>query len=202
VRETLPGLDESAALALALATLAGRSREEIAGEVGGNVGEAIARGRKALRRSLFPLPGSGWCERAERLISDRMDGELVPPGDARLEVHLRNCGRCVEHERRLAQATDSLVASFVERHPAPVPGTAPESKPEQAAPAAPLRVVEPPSGRAESPPEERKGAEAWPGPLGRLSFAGLPWYLVFAVAVLLAVAIVAIIALAILGGQL
>jgi anti-sigma factor RsiW len=170
--------------------------------VGGDVGEAIARGRKALRRSLLSLPGSGWCERAERLISDRMDGELVPPGVARLEVHMRNCGRCLEHQRRLAQATDSLVASFMERHPAPVPDTEPETEPEQPTPAAPLRVVEPPPVRAEPPAKEEKLAQPWPGPLRQVSFAGLPWYLVFALAVLLAVAIVTIAVLAILGGQL
>ena len=55
--------------------------------------------------------GSGWCERAERLISDRIDGALAERDAPRLEVHLRNCPRCVEHERRLVQATDALVAS-------------------------------------------------------------------------------------------
>ncbi len=38
--------------------------------------EALATGRKALRRTLEPLPAGGWCERAERLISDRLDGGL------------------------------------------------------------------------------------------------------------------------------
>jgi hypothetical protein len=193
VSETLPGLDEPAARALALAALAGRSREEIAGEVGGDVGEAIARGRKALRRLLFPLPGSGWCERAERLISDRMDDELMPPGDARLEVHMRNCGRCVEHERRLAQATDSLVAGFMKRDPAQVPDTGTHT--EQPAPAAALRVVEP-------PPKDGKPAEPAPTALGRLLLAGVAWNVVLMVVVLLAVAIVAITVLAILTGQL
>ena len=37
----------------------------------------LARARKALRRTLAALPGSGWCERAERLISDRIDGALA-----------------------------------------------------------------------------------------------------------------------------
>src|SRR5215211_443690 len=119
VASTLPGLDAAAATALSLVALVGRSRAaaaEAAGLDPDRLGAALARARKALRRSMFPLPGSGWCERAERLISDRLDGELQPPGPARLEAHLRNCGRCVEHERRLAQATDSLVASFVQSH--------------------------------------------------------------------------------------
>ena len=59
------------------------------------------------------LPGSGWCERAERLISDRIDGALPERDEPRLDVHLRNCPRCVEHERRLVQATDALVAGVV-----------------------------------------------------------------------------------------
>ena len=32
-------------------------------------------------------------------------------------MHLRNCGRCVEHERRLESARDTLVRSFVAQHP-------------------------------------------------------------------------------------
>jgi putative zinc finger protein len=202
VRETLPGLDERATRALALAALAGRSREEIAGEVGDDVGETLARGRKALRRSLFPLPGSGWCERAERLISDRMDDALLPPGPARLEVHLRNCDRCVEHERRLAQATDLLVASFVERHPAVAPEPEPETEPAEPAPAAPLRVVEPPPARAEPPPKEEKRAELALMARARVSLAGVAWSALLVIAVLLTLATVAITVLGILGGQL
>ena len=73
--------------------------------------ESLARARKELRRTLAALPGSGWCERGERLISDRIDGALAAQDEARLDVHLRNCPRCVEHERRLVQATDALVTS-------------------------------------------------------------------------------------------
>ena len=163
--------------------------------MGGDAGEAIARGRKALRRSLLPLPGSGWCERAERLISDRMDDELLPPGDARLKVHMGNCERCVEHERRLAQATDSLVAGFMEQHPAQVPATETETG------SAALRVVKPPA-RAEPPSKDEKPAEPAPTALGRLRLAGVAWNVILVVAVLLAVAIVAITVLAILTGQL
>ena len=46
------------------------------------------------------------------MISDRLDGRLEPPGPGRLAVHLRNCPRCVDHERRLAQAIDALVEDF------------------------------------------------------------------------------------------
>lgn len=120
----LPVLDETERATLALVEIVGRSRHEAATalELGSEeAGAALARARTALRRSMFPLPGSGWCERAERLISDRLDGELEPPGPARLEVHLRNCSRCVEHERRLAQATDRLVRDFLAERRAPTP---------------------------------------------------------------------------------
>ena len=152
VTAELSPLDAPAAEALALVTLAGRSRDEVAvqaGLPGEPLAEALARARKALRRRLHPLPGSGWCERAERLLSDRLDGALEDPGPARLEVHLANCPRCVEHERRLAQAQDALVAGFMESTTAPPPAAEPE--PESAAaderetpdgPAAALRIVE------------------------------------------------------------
>jgi anti-sigma factor RsiW len=76
-----------------------------------DLSEALARARKELRRTVASLGGSGWCERSERLISDRIDGALADGDVRRLDVHLRNCPRCVEHERRLVQATDALVAS-------------------------------------------------------------------------------------------
>ena len=142
VTSSLPGLDPPAAKALGLVALAGSSRTEAAAATGleaDALADALARARKALRRSMFPLPGSGWCERAERLVSDRLDDALEQPGPARLEVHLRNCPRCVEHERRLVQATDAMVAAF-----APAPAPAPEPAP---APAT-LSVVE----RSASPP--------------------------------------------------
>ena len=138
VSRELPDLDGRAAGALAMVALVGLPRKEIgtladpaevAGLSGEALAEALARGRKALRRRLYPLPGSGWCERAERLISDRLDDALEDPGPRRLEVHLANCGRCVEHERRLAQSQESLVAGFVEAH------SAAESEPDSAPPA-------------------------------------------------------------------
>ena len=125
VTATLPALDEAAAQALALVDLVGRTRPQLSAETGiapDELAEALARARKALRRASFPLPGSGWCERAERLLSDELDGELAEPGPRRLTAHLANCDRCVEHERRLWQARDQLVAGFEEaRAPVPAP---------------------------------------------------------------------------------
>ena len=171
VEATLPGLDDAARQALALVDLVGRTRPQVLAETGiaeSDLAEALARARKALRRAAFPLPGSGWCERAERLLSDELDGQLADPGPRRLAAHLANCDRCVEHERRLWQARDQLVAGFEasraaapaaepvqvadEPDPEPVelpdPEPAdldPEPQPEQpaAAPMPELRLVEP-----------------------------------------------------------
>ncbi len=114
VGAALPSLTEPDRTALALVTLAGLPRGQVALRLGrdeAELSDALARARKALRRSVAGLGGSGWCERAERMISDRIDGALAGGDTARLDVHLRNCPRCVEHERRLVQATDALVAS-------------------------------------------------------------------------------------------
>src|SRR4051812_7316987 len=92
VERALPQLDSGAVAALALVQLAGCSRDEAAGRAGlplDEAGAALARARKELRRARVTLPGSGWCERAERMISDRFDDTLDPPGPARLAVHLR-----------------------------------------------------------------------------------------------------------------
>lgn len=135
----LPDLSENAARALSLVEIAGRTRDRAVGEMdlpAEVVGELLYEARKALRRSLFPLSASGWCERAERLLSDRIDGVLVPPGPARLDVHLRNCERCVDHERRLSQAREKLVRDFIGAHPHTA-GAGPAERP-----AATLRVVE------------------------------------------------------------
>ncbi|MGZ8482136.1 MAG: zf-HC2 domain-containing protein, partial [Candidatus Limnocylindria bacterium] len=77
----------------------------------------LAAARKELRQTITHLSGSGWCERAEGLISDRLDGVVLEPDGRRLDVHLRNCPRCVEHERRLVQATDALLAGVVPARP-------------------------------------------------------------------------------------
>jgi Putative zinc-finger len=117
----LPELDSDAARALALVVLAERPRGEVAGSLGvsaAGLGALLAAARKELRQTVVTLGGSGWCERAEGLISDRLDGVLAGRDVRRLDVHLRNCSRCVEHERRLVQATDALVLGHGGR-PAP-----------------------------------------------------------------------------------
>jgi hypothetical protein len=129
VAASVPDADERDGLALALVALAGHSRGEVARRLGVDDEElatTLARARKALRRTVQALPGSGWCERAERLISDRIDGPLSDRDDGRLAAHLRNCPRCVEHERRLVQATDALVARLPTAPTAPYLAPAPE----------------------------------------------------------------------------
>jgi hypothetical protein len=140
VLRALPELSEDAARALSLVEITGRTRDQAGQEMqvpADALTELLYAARKALRRSIFPLSASGWCERAERLLSDRIDGVLVPPGPARLDVHLRNCERCVEHERRLSQARERLVRNFIEGHPHAA-GAGPAERP-----VATLRVVEP-----------------------------------------------------------
>jgi Putative zinc-finger len=140
VRGALPDLSEDAARALSLIEIAGRTRDKALDELelsAAALAELLYAARKTLRRSVFPLSASGWCERAERLLSDRIDGVLVPPGPARLDVHLRNCERCVDHERRLSQAREKLVHEFIDAHPHTA-GAGPAERP-----AAALRVVEP-----------------------------------------------------------
>lgn len=182
VTAELPGLDDPAAGALALRALVGLTREQIAdasdppsvADLSGEpLAEALARGRKALRRSLYPLPGSGWCERAERLISDRLDEVLADPGPRRLDVHLANCSRCVEHERRLAQSQDALVESFSDPHPAQdaeaesTPDEAQVDGGEEAAGSAPplLRAVDTPillpAPKPEAPPAPAAVRAGW-----------------------------------------
>jgi hypothetical protein len=115
VSALLPRLPEDHARALALVALGGRTRAETAREIGvaePELARALARARCELRRSVRRLEGSGWCLRAEALVSDRLDDVLDEAGAPRLDVHLRNCPRCVEHERRLVQAQNALVAEF------------------------------------------------------------------------------------------
>jgi hypothetical protein len=140
VLAALPDLGEDAARALSLIEIAGRTRDNAVHEMAISaevLAELLYDARKTLRRSVFPLSASGWCERAERLLSDRIDGVLTPPGPARLDVHLRNCERCVDHERKLSQARETLVREFIDAHPHTA-GAGPAERP-----AATLRVVEP-----------------------------------------------------------
>jgi hypothetical protein len=134
VAAAIPALPERERTALALVALAGTARPAVAMRLG--IGEeelavSLGRARKELRRTVAALPGSGWCERAERQISDRIDGALAGRDESRLGVHLRNCPRCVEHERRLVQATDALVAGVT---PFPSPPAVVKQEPSALAP--------------------------------------------------------------------
>ena len=221
VEATLPGLDEAARQALSLVDLVGRTRPEVCAETGiaePDLADSLARARKALRRAAFPLPGSGWCERAERLLSDELDGALEPPGPRRLAAHLANCERCVEHERRLWQARDQLVISFEEaRAPAPVPepeiADEPDPEPVELPDPERLRLVEVPAPESEPEPEQPEPAEpppsqpepagpdpAEPEPAAGLTLARVAWTASIAVAVLLAIVSLALTIYAIAGG--
>src|SRR5687767_7352927 len=73
VAAALPGLGERDRLALGLVAVAAHPRAEVAARLGLDASElagSLARARKALRRTREALPGTGWCERAELLISD------------------------------------------------------------------------------------------------------------------------------------
>lgn len=232
VRASVPELEERAARALALVALAGRPRSEAAIrlELGAEqLALELARARKELRRGLVELTGRGWCERAERLVSDRLDGDLSSTGAARLDVHLRNCPRCVEHERRLVQATDALVAALpaaAARAPA-APAPAPEAPaPEPAAPApaadgpppaapapapaAPTLAAAPAAGAATPPtpaaPARSAPARPQPAPVtprsrGQQATAA-GWYVLLAIAIILALAALAVTVAGVLGAEL
>jgi Putative zinc-finger len=151
VEAALPALEPLEVRALALVALADRPRAQVAEMLGieeQELGVLLATARKELRQTLTPLSGSGWCERAEGLISDRLDGAVAERDGRRLDVHLRNCPRCVEHERRLVQATDALLAGIAPARPRPAP---PASE-------APLTTV-PPGDLEDGAPTEDAPAE-------------------------------------------
>ena len=174
----LPGLSSVEAGALALVALGNRPRADAAVALGideAALAGALANARKELRRTVTTLPGSGWCERAERLISDRLDGPLTGTDAARLDAHLRNCPRCVEHERRLVQATDAWVATLAPR-PTPAPPPAGPAEPPAVVPPEPLTEVpsRPPVEEPETdapappqpPPDEQPPVETPPAEAG------------------------------------
>jgi hypothetical protein len=183
VASSLPSVDEAAVSAFALVALAGRPRSEVPGLSSGEVSLALARARKEVRRASWPLPGSGWCERAERLISDRLDDAL---NDSRLlDAHLANCERCVEHERRVVQAQDGLVAAFVSAGPAVSPPPAASSEP----PA--LKVIEEPTAAQPALPAPKPEAEPAREPRD-IAIGNLAWGALAVLAVLLTVAAIAV----------
>jgi Putative zinc-finger len=190
VAAALPALGERDRTALALVALGGTARPAVAMRLGvaeEELAESLARARKELRRTLAALPGSGWCERSERLISDRIDGALAERDEARLDVHLRNCPRCVEHERRLVQATDALVAGVA---PAPsVPVRAPAAKP---AAKQELAKVEPIVQLPEATPARRSSRDL---------ASAIGWNALLVVAIVLALASLALALAGALGAQ-
>jgi len=176
---------------LALVGVAGTARPAVAMRMGIDeeaLAESLARARKELRRTLAALAGSGWCERSERLISDRIDGALAQRDEARLDVHLRNCPRCVEHERRLVQATDALVAGVA---PAPsVPALVIDAEP---LPPPELAPVEPTTPEAPATLPVRR-------PRGELASAH-SWNVLIAIAIVLALVSLALALAGALGAQ-
>jgi hypothetical protein len=180
VAASLPSVDEASVSAFSFVVLAGMPRSAVPGLSPDEVSLALTRARKEVRRAAWPLPGSGWCERAERLISDRLDDCLDDP--RLLDAHLANCERCVEHERRVVQAQDGLVASFVSAQPA--------------VSAPPVALAEPPALKVIEEPVAAQPAPVSPvparSPREPLQLAGLAWGALAVLAVLLTLAAIAI----------
>jgi hypothetical protein len=205
----LPELPPLAARALALVVLAEHPRTAVAVSLGvseAELGELLAGARKELRQTVAGLGGSGWCERAEALISDRLDGVLAEGDVRRLDVHLRNCERCVEHERRLVQATDALVGGVGGR-PAPVatpPASLVEAPPAEEEETAAVPVPAEPAP-ATSPADEVVAAAAEvlvAARTRRQIAAAMAWNSLIALAVLLTLATIALTVAGILGAHL
>ncbi len=216
VRSWLPALDPPAARALALVVLAERPRAEVAMLLDMSerqLGMELAAARKELRQTLVTLGGSGWCERAESLISDRLDGVLADTDVRRLDVHLRNCTRCVEHERRLVQATDALVIGLGGR-PAPSAGApAPlvEAPPaddrgeerDAHGPDAPPAEAAPPARAAPTAAEIAAAAEVLVTRRTRGQIAAaVVWNSMIAISIVLALVTIAIVIVGMAGGHL
>ncbi|MBA2505639.1 MAG: zf-HC2 domain-containing protein [Thermoleophilaceae bacterium] len=215
VSQRLPGLDPQARAALSLLELVGRARSDIAAERGwseAEVGDALARGRKALRRSLLQLPGTGWCERAERLLSDDLDGVLDDRGARVLSGHLARCERCVEHDRKLAQARDGLVRELEEAEPVrPEPRLAPEPPGEPEPEVIELPDTEPTEEREveiveveqETAPEPTVEDDVAAAVVKRSiteALGNVAWLGMFGIAVLLAVLSIVLVVAATVGG--
>jgi Putative zinc-finger len=212
VEAWLPALAPETAQALALVVLAERPRAEVAAMLGVPEPELctlLAAARKELRQTIVGLGGSGWCERAEGLISDRLDGPLAGRDARRLDVHLRNCTRCVEHERRLVQATDALIAGAGGFARTPVPAADPpplvEATPRgDVAEEIHAEEVSPPAAQ-EAPPGDDIAAVAEALVVKRTRrqvAAAVAWNSLIAIAVILTIATVALTIAAIVGAQL
>jgi anti-sigma factor RsiW len=229
VGAVLPALRPLEARAFALVALADRPRPQVAEVLGideRELGPLLAAARKELRQTITPLAGSGWCERAEGLISDRLDGALPERDARRLDVHLRNCPRCVEHERRLVQATDALLAGVAPLTPRPGPALAPteltrvpedEALKEGAPDAAAAPVADAPATLAADAPATEPPALVPPPSADQIAAAAevlvtartrrqlaaaFTWNAMIAIALILTVATIAVIIAGILGAQL
>src|SRR5690349_6458706 len=100
VFEQVPGLPAVERRVLALVELASISVAAAAAELGSEeeaVRAGLASARRELRRIAAPLAGGSRCGRAERLVSDRLDGGLDRLDRKWLEIHLARCPRCEEH---------------------------------------------------------------------------------------------------------
>jgi putative zinc finger protein len=203
VEAWLPTLPPETAQALALVVLAERPRAEVAELLAlpePELAGLLAAARKELRQTIVVLGGSGWCGRAEGLISDRLDGTLADRDARRLDVHLRNCTRCVEHERRLVQATDALIAGAggLGRSPAPladppalVEATSPEGSTEEMHPA-----------EAQATEQIAAAAEVLVAKRTRRQIAtGVAWNSLIAIAIVLTIATIALAIAGILGAS-
>jgi anti-sigma factor RsiW len=169
----LPELDAVPRRGLALA-LAGVPRAGIASELGlsgAALSAELAAGRKAVRRTRVELGSGGRCERAERALSDRLDGVLSELDARFLDAHLARCSRCRTHEAELNAALDELRAGFAEVEPEPeAEPPAVEAAPEPPAvepapPRARLRVVPSPPLLPPAPEPPTLEAPADPAPL-------------------------------------
>ena len=203
VGDWLPTLPPPAARALALVVLAERPRADVAATLDvseAELGELLASARKELRQTIVVLGGSGWCERAEGLISDRLDGALGERDVRRLDVHLRNCPRCVEHERRLVQATDALIGGVggFARTPAPAAETPVlvEAETPQPEPAPEPQAI--PTEEAVAAAAEILVAKRTRGQLA----TAIAWNSLIALAILLTLATIALTIAGILGARL
>ena len=149
----LPELDAVPRRGLAL-TLAGVPRAGVASELGlagAELSEVLATARKSLRRTRTELPSGGRCERAERVLSDRLDAATSPMDERFLEAHLRRCARCRTHATELDAALETLRTELATPPPKPV--------------AARLRIV---------PPAPQLPAPATPGTVPTVARIDVP----------------------------
>jgi Putative zinc-finger len=130
----LPDLEAVPRRGLAL-TLAGVPRAGVASELGlagAELSAVLASARKSLRRTRAELPSAGRCERAERVLSDRLDGATSAMDERFLDAHLARCARCRTHQHELTAALEELHAELVA-----------EAKPVEEPRRAHLRIVPP-----------------------------------------------------------